>query len=211
MKRDRLYEKFYDPTQAFSQEPRALCYDLARSLIRKAMNRSERRWYHSDDTAKAILLLLYTWNFAARETKRLNRGKLLRLLRSNEADLRRLERYTILSADKEAWPIIRRVFARFKKPLGQTGASKALSLPNPRLFVMWDTAIRQRLRKQLVPGIANGQKPSHYTKFLKGTQENIRTYEISKKLKRGSIVAKKLDEFHYAEIVLRKRSGGHRS
>jgi len=203
--RDRLYERFSDPAEAFSKESRAFCYDLARSLIKRAKRESGHRWYRSEYTGKAILLLLYAWNFAARETKKLNQPKLNRLLRSSEADLRRLERYTILSADKRAWPIIRRVFSKFMRPMGQTGASKALSLLNPRLFVMWDTAIRLRLKKQLVPGIGNGEKPGHYVKFLKGTQQNIRKYGINKKLKRGSVVAKKLDEFHYAKIVLRRR------
>ncbi len=203
--RDKLYERFYDPGDAFSEEPRAFCYDLARKLIRQGKKKAGARWYYSDCTIKGILLLLYTWNFAARETKKLNHKKLEKLLKSSAPDLRKLERYTILTADKKAWPIIRRVFSKFKKLLGQTGASKALSLLNPKLFVMWDTAIRQRLKKQLVPGIDNGQLAEHYVLFLRETQRNIDRYEIARKVKRGSILAKKIDEFHYSELVLKGR------
>ncbi|MGC8690932.1 MAG: hypothetical protein ACP5SP_05805 [Caldisericum sp.] len=33
---DKLYEGFYDPTQEFSKDPRAFCYELAEEFIKKS-------------------------------------------------------------------------------------------------------------------------------------------------------------------------------
>jgi hypothetical protein len=67
---------------------------------------------------------------------------------------------------------------------------------------MWDTAIRRRLRKQLIPGIGNGQTGKEYVVFLKGVQKIIREYQIIEKLPEASSVAKKFDEYNYVRIVM---------
>jgi len=58
----------------------------------------------------------------------------------------------------------------------QTGASKALGLLNPELFVMWDTKIRKRLKKEHIKGIDNGETPENYLKFLYGIKYIIKEY-----------------------------------
>ena len=68
---DTLYENFSDPTLDFLNEPRAFCYDAAVAFIAKARNASGTAWRTDDDTIRGILLLLFTWNFAARKTKAL--------------------------------------------------------------------------------------------------------------------------------------------
>ena len=201
---DTLYEEFYDPSSDFLMEPRAFCYDLATQFIEDAKQSSVEDWYDDIRTIKGILLLLFTWNFAARKTKQLTFGNVGQLLRTSKKELRSLEGYSIQNADSDTWPVFEQIFARFGKILGQTGASKALSLLNPNLFVMWDTAIRKRLNKELIPGIQNGQKPEHYIIFLQGIQVIINKYHIAEKLPTGSIVAKKIDEYHYVRMVLRQ-------
>jgi hypothetical protein len=70
---------------------------------------------------------------------------------------------------------------------------------------MWDTAIRARLNKDLIPGIMNGESGDHYVKFLSGIQNIIEEYRIAENLPPNSIVAKKIDEYHYVRIVMTKK------
>lgn len=199
---DKLYKNFYDPSEEFLNEPRSFCYDLAMQFIKEAKNKDNNNWYKDKSIIKGILLLLYTWNFAARETKKLNFENIGKVINKSENDLRKLEQTTIEDADKNTWPIIQNVFSNFRKLMGQTGASKALSLLNQELFVMWDTKIRKRLKKELIPGISNGEKVEHYVIFLKGIQRIINEYNLKEKLPFGSIVAKKIDEYNYVKIIM---------
>ena len=147
-------------------------------------------------------MLLFTWNFAARETKKLNFENMGGLLKEAKEDLRSLERSSITNADENAWECVKRVFDKFSSVCGQTGASKALSLLNPHLFVMWDTAIRKRLNRQLIPGIGNGRTGEQYVLFLRGVQAIIKEYGIAEKLGAEAVVAKKIDEYNYVRIVM---------
>jgi hypothetical protein len=79
-----------------------------------------------------------------------------------------LEKYSIINADERAWAVVKPLFDEFGKILGQTGASKALSLLNPWLFVMWDTRIRKELNQDLIRGIGNGASGDSYVIFLRG-------------------------------------------
>jgi len=203
---DTIYNEFQDPTQQFLTEPRAFCYDLATQLISAAKDEAADNWYDHIKTTKAILLLLFTWNFAARETKKLKIEDVGNLIRKSRDQLKFLGQFSIESVDDSAWAVIETVFSSFKTLLGQTGASKALSLLNPQLFVMWDTAIRKRLKKELIPGIGNGEIPGNYVTFLKGVQRIIKEYRIPEKLPQGSIIAKKIDEYHYVRIIMQKNT-----
>ena len=87
--------------------------------------------------------------------------------------------------------IIKRIFDQSRSLFCQTGASKALSLLNPELSVMWDTAIRKRLKREWIPGIMNGESGEHYIIFLKGIQTIIEQSRIAEKLPPNSVVAKK--------------------
>lgn len=201
---DMLYSEFQDPTQQFRAEPRAFCYDVAMRFIDEAKQEAHGNWYDHPKTAKGILLLLFIWNFAAQKTKKLNFENIGNVIKCNRRDLKSLERYSIETADASAWNIIERVFASFMALMGQTGASKALSLLNPRLFVMWDTKIRKRLKKELIPRIRNGESAKYYVTFLKGIQRIIQKYRIPEKLPNGLLVAKKIDEYHYVRIIMQQ-------
>ncbi len=200
--RDKLYNEFYDPSEDFLNEPRAFCYEIASQLVKEAKKNTGESWYEEKDTIKGVLLLLFTWNFAAKKTKKINFQNVGELLRNTKNGLKFLEKYSIRTADHDAWVIIQLIFDQFRSILDQTGASKALSLLNPELFVMWDTAIRKRLNIELIPGIMNGQNGEKYVIFLKGIQKIIKEYRIAEKLPQNSIIAKKIDEYHYVRIVM---------
>jgi len=203
--KDKFYKKFYDPTDKFKKEPRYFCYELAVDLINKA-KRSSKSWYTNEDTIKGVLLLLFCWNFAAQETKKLNFENVKEALSECKEELRKLENYTIETIsdkDEKLKDKIKNVYKKFKQIMGQTGATKALSLLNPRLFVMWDTKIRRRLRK-FIRGIDNGKRPENYLKFLFEIQKIIQEYKIRKKIP-STVVAKKIDEYHYVEIVMKSK------
>ena len=202
--KDKLYNEFYDPSQDFIREPRAFCYDLATQFINQAKKTADENWYEDINTIKGALLLLYTWNFAAKETKKLNFQNVGQLMRNTKDDLKLLEKYSIRTADHGAWDVIKQIFEQFRSLIGQTGASKALSLLNPELFVMWDTAIRKRLKRALIPGIMNGESGEYYVIFLKGIKKIIEEYRIAEKLPQNSVVAKKIDEYNYVRIVMNK-------
>ena len=190
---DELYEEFYDPTEHFARESREFCYGLATELIEKA------------NTTKGVLLL-FTWNFAALETKKLTIANVGCLIKNARNDLQLLESHTIANADDGIWDCVERVFDAFKIVCGQTGASKALGLLNPHLFVMWDTVIRKRLNRQLIPGIGNGQTGKQFVTFLKGIQAILKKHGVAEKLP-GTNVAKKIDEYNYVRIVMKMNPG----
>jgi hypothetical protein len=92
---DSLYDEFFDPTNVFATEPRWFCYALASEKINNARMKSDCDWYDDLDTIQGILLLLFTWNFAARITKSLGPKSIRGLLAETKADLRSLEHYSI--------------------------------------------------------------------------------------------------------------------
>lgn len=200
---DDLYEQFYDPTDNFKEEPRAFCYDLSRELISEAKNQVSDDWYMCEETVTAILLLLFCWNFASPITKKLKRQDIRDLLEKTKSNLKTLDTKTIMNFDKHDEKVITNVYREFKDALGQTGASKALSLLNVKLFVMWDTDIRARLRKYLIKGIDNGREPEHYLRFLKGIKTIIKKYHLEKKIPQEAVIAKKVDEYNYVEIRMK--------
>lgn len=199
---DRLYEQFYDPTVKFQREPRAFCYEMAISLINQSKGDNPNSWYTDTKTVQAVLLLLFCWNFAARKTKRLTTESTRKVLRENENTLRQLEKFSLLTFTQGTEPLIRKVFSHFCRVFGQTGATKALSLLNPALFVMWDTKIRQRLRRELIQGIDNGQTAKQYLLFLCKLRYYSEHHNFQQHLATDMVLAKKIDEYHYVKIVM---------
>lgn len=195
-----LYQDFSDPAEKFKEEPRAFCYDLASELIKEAkLNSSD--WYTHEKTIQGILLLLFCWNFAAKETKKLTISKVQEVLENNKAELSQLEGFSLLTINKSCEELVKKIYKEFRSLFGQTGASKALSLLNPKLFVMWDTKIRNRLGK-IIKNIYNGESPESYLNFLYGIKDIAIKFNLQEKLPHDAILAKKIDEFHFAKIVM---------
>jgi hypothetical protein len=111
---------------------------------------------------------------------------------------------SITTANEKVWNEVKPLFDEFSTAFGQTGASKALSLLNPKLFVMWDTRIRKELNKKLIKGIGNGETGESYVTFLKGMQRIIEEFKLESKLPPNSIIAKKIDEYHFVKFVMSK-------
>jgi hypothetical protein len=203
-----FYRRFYDATRAFQKkEPRAFCYDLAMSLIRQAKDDHTQSWYRNLQTTQGIILLLFCWNFAAKKTKKITIARTRRLLQRNERRLRQLENYCLLNFPADAEPLIKKVFSEFLNEFGQTGATKALSLLNTSLFVMWDTKIRAYLRcKRLIPQIGRGETSDQYLQFLKGLRNYSNQYNFTARLTDpNAVLAKKIDEYHYVKIIINGR------
>jgi len=201
---DEFYSDFPQRIDDFyAKEPRAFCYDISVRLINDAKETDFENWYYNNKTIEGILLLLYCWNFASPITKKLTKPIIENLLQTNKNNLKYLEPYSILVFNEDVHQKILEVFRNFKNIFGQTGASKALSLLNSRLFIMWDTKIRKTLRHlNLVSRIANGEKPEHYLKFMMDMKEVISRNGLVNRIENAEEIAKKIDEFHFAKIVL---------
>ena len=210
-----FYRDFKSETDKFKKGPRAFCYDLSRDLIKKAKDKDSENWYIREETVNAIILLLLCWNFRRLKIKK--EGKLNQeikeLLRKTSKNFESLKNKTILDFDEDGQDgeKIKNVYKEFKKVFGQTGASKALSLINPELFVMWDTKIREGVgrelkKRQFIPfikEIANGEKSEHYLNFLKGIKSIIKECNnLQNEICPGEVLAKKIDEYHYVKFVM---------
>lgn len=178
-------------------------------MIGNAKAQNSKNWYTHEETIKAIILLLSCWNFAARKTKDLRKGKIEKLLKKTKKHFESLKDKTILDFDEDGQDgeRIKNVYKEFKKVFDQTGASKALSLINPELFVMWDTKIREGLRKRrIIKKISNGEKAEHYLNFLEGIKNIIKECNnLQNEICPGETLAKKIDEYHYVKFVMESK------
>lgn len=140
-------ERFRELVHLFEQEEqRNFYYNRAQSVIEQEFGDD---WYRSDELVLGgLMLLLYTWNFAAPETKQMDSDRVKELLEAHHAQIEQVRNISLLEADlgKEGivYNTVAQVYPPFQDYLGQTGTSKVLSLLNPELFVMWDHDIRAR-------------------------------------------------------------------
>jgi hypothetical protein len=128
------------------QEQRDYYYERALETVNEEFAAGQ---YHSDELILGgPMLLLYTWNFAAIETKTMEKEALQAIFRNHEENLRKLRGQTILEADLHpdgnVGVMLEDLWDELKDCVGQTGTSKILSLVAPELFVMWDQDIRTR-------------------------------------------------------------------
>ena len=198
----QFYNEFPELIEKFREEPRAFVYDLACRLIQEAKDLCQQDWYTHGKTIEAILLLLFCWNFAARAIKKLTFLKVKELLERNKNALRELENYSLVTTDNSAYEKIQRVFDDLRLLFGQTGSSKALSLMNPKLFVMWDTKIRSKLKRFIEADIANGETGQCYINYLSGINKIVKICDLEKRNDSNVTLAKRLDEYHFAKIIM---------
>jgi len=68
---------------------------------------------------------------------------------------------------------------------------------------MWDTKIRKQLvRMNIVSRIRNGENPEYYWQFLQDIKNVIERNQLTDLIENPNDIAKKIDEFHYAKIVV---------
>ena len=95
----------------------------------------------SPTEARALIRWLNQWktrvSYATAESLASNAGTAA----SQLAPLRSAVLFDV-DLDEEMWRRIRMAFDAYREAVGPTGAAKALHMMNPRLFVMWDDAIR---------------------------------------------------------------------
>jgi len=198
-----FYNEFPGATSGFINEPRYFVYDLSLELIAKAKTEHGENWIEADNTIKAIILLLYCWNFAAPITKTMTFEKIRTLLLKQKSNIKSTLKHSII----DNWEIdeekILSIVSEFKNDFGQTGTSKALSLLNPKLFVMWDTRIRRCLeRDKIISEIGNGETPEKYIKYLKDIKRNILGLKLQDRVD-IAFLAKKIDEYHFVKILMK--------
>lgn len=133
-----------------AEEQRGYYYTLALETVTDELERDD--WYRSDDLVYGgLMLLLYTWNFAARKTKTMDGDEIKSTLEEHkdafEAVQDRELVETDLSDESITAEVLREVWPELREHFGQTGTSKALSLLSPDLFMIWDEEIRGRRRR----------------------------------------------------------------
>lgn len=146
-------DRFHSLVEQFEAvEQRNYYYNKALETVENEFTRSD--WYRSHDLVfGGLMLLMYTWNFAARETKAMDGEEVKNILESHHEAIEGIQGYTLADTDLSdgsgTYEVIQQVWDDLRGHFGQTGTSKILSLLNPELFVMWDQDIRtRRQRKQ---------------------------------------------------------------
>lgn len=140
--------RFQELVELFeSEEQRSYYYDKAQEEVEDVFDDPEEEWFRSEDLVYGgLMMLLYSWNFAATETKQMEGDRLKDILENHHEEIEEVRNISLLDADLgvggSVHEVVNSVFPELKEHLGQTGTAKALSLLNPDLFVMWDTAIR---------------------------------------------------------------------
>jgi hypothetical protein len=186
-----------------SVEKRACFYDMALGLLR------------TGHELEGCVLLLATWNSGRFRFIGANFDvdALRDALSKVSADFEALAEYSIQSIDITAHSAsIARIFEALAAIPGveYTGATKLMSLRNPKLFVMWDDYIRgsrPKMRYKALPCVVSGKWSLRtypttglgYVSFLSDVQTKFRTMSYPAGSK---TLAKAIDEFHYINITL---------
>jgi len=165
-------EKFHE------MEPRDIMYLVARKIILENPNAE----YH---ILAGIEVLLLTWNtvYLQRQPEKVKRsleGDILEAYRNTKNDFEFLKDKKLETIDLKDPDIVNRIKRIFKtfishKSIESTGASKAIHLINPELFMMWDNEIKKNHHK-LHPfyRIRSESSEECYVEFMKMMQEVAR-------------------------------------
>lgn len=137
-------KKFYEI------EPRDLAYVIARKTI---VENSDSEWH----LLGGVKILLLIWNAVYyqrlnEEIKKDVENEILIALRNTKNDFSSLSKEkleTINLNNRSVFEKIKKIFISFArhKSIGITGASKAIHLINPQLFMMWDNEIRKNYHR----------------------------------------------------------------
>jgi hypothetical protein len=187
-------EKFHE------MEPRDIIYLVARKIILENPN-SE---YH---ILAGIEVLLLVWNavYLQRQPDKVKRSlenDILEAYRNTKNDFEFLKGKKLESIDLKDPDIVNKIKGIFKafathKSIESTGASKAIHLVNPELFMMWDSEIKKNYHR-LHPSyqIRSEFTNECYVEFMRTMQE----------VARGILEKKMIDEIRqtYHERIYSK-------
>jgi len=150
----------------------------------------------SDFTIEACLLMLSTWNFACFRfaMKEFNLDHFIQTMKEVELLLKEVKIKSFNTINFDIYKTnIKKSFTKLAniKGIQKTGTSKLMHLIAPKVFVMWDTYIRDYY------GFKKGDADD-YINFLKLMQSEF----PKAKSYQGRTVAKLIDEHNYRTITV---------
>ncbi len=173
---------FLEGVKKYRNEERGFIYDLSLELMERSRKsvgfglfaHEDRGQYCTDNAVRAVLLIQFGWNAASPKTKTLKHSDVKALMERNRKSLCTLEIAGIVNGYPNAvnpiYPDCKKeinvLYPQFKEVFDQTGAVKALSVLNPKLFVMWDTKIRKMVGQRYGVDVENGEEARHYLNYL---------------------------------------------
>ena len=140
---------------------------------------------------EAYLMILATWNFANFRyiLTTFNLTAFQNVINRTQPIFDRLSNVIFETADIDSVASdIKSVYSQFKSLVGQTGAVKILHSKHPKLFVMWDTNIRNKFK------INNKSSPEDYIAFLKKMKTEFGHLQWKRSDKS---FAKAIDEYNF--------------
>lgn len=144
-------DRFAELIERFeSDEQRDYYYRRALETVDREFGGS---WYQSDELVLGgPMLLMYTWNFAATETKSMKMDVVKDILEEHHELIEGVRGTALVDAalnpGDPTHRTVEAVWPDMKSHFGQTGTSKVLSLLAPELFMMWDQDIRTRRQRR---------------------------------------------------------------
>jgi hypothetical protein len=172
----------------FENTIKRLSFEQTRSQLYKM----GLRMIDSDFEIEAYILILATWNFAGFRyvLRKFDLDQFRETIAAVNPVFSRLATHSFESADFDLLaPDITTIYSQLRPLVLQTGTSKIMHFKNPKLFVMWDTAIRSYYR---VPNVGSAQ---HYLDFLRLMRDTFGHLRWAHK-DRG--FAKSIDEYNLA-------------
>jgi hypothetical protein len=177
-------------SEAQKMEPlRFQLYDMGLRLIQ------------SDHEIEAYLLIMATWNFARFRyvTRTFDLGRFRETIDAVRPHFSRLAAAALETADLVALAgDISAIYSRLKAVVEQTGASKIMHFKQPKLFVMWDMAIRRHYR------VASTCSAEDYVDFLQLMKATFGHLDWTR---RDRSFAKAIDEYNFALVHATKKQG----
>jgi hypothetical protein len=71
---------------------------------------------------------------------------------------------------------------------------------------MWDTTIRAKLKSKLnLRNIGEGREADNYLAFLEQMRDIAYDLRLFNRIEAKACLAKQLDEYHYVELIMKKR------
>jgi hypothetical protein len=148
----------------------------------------------SEYDIEAYLLILATWNFARFRyfIRKFDLDRFRVVINTVEPIFQRLNDKNFMTAD---WDLlsndIKEIYSQLKLIVEQTGASKLMHFKQPKLFVMWDTAIRTYYH---IPQQSSADDYLNFLQLMKTTFGHLQWDREDR------IFAKVIDEYNFVLV-----------